>query len=141
MTPYRGTAPRLSRMEVFTVGQLARRAGVNIETIRYYERRGLLREPPRTASGYRQYAETDLWSLQFIARAKQLGFTLAEIGTLLGSGGNRSAQRVLVMTRVKIEELDRRQSELADTRDRLERLADICGDPDSDDCRALRVVN
>lgn len=134
-------APTLFEVEALTVGQLARVAGVNIETVRYYERRGLLREPPRTNSGYRQYSDTDLWTLQFIARAKQLGFTLAEIATLLGSGGNRSAAEVLLMTQAKIEELDRRQAELADTRSRLERLADICGDPNSDDCRALRVVN
>jgi DNA-binding transcriptional MerR regulator len=57
-------------VETYTVGQLAREADVNIETIRYYERRGLLRQPPRTDGGYRQYSETDLWSLQFIARAK-----------------------------------------------------------------------
>jgi MerR family mercuric resistance operon transcriptional regulator len=64
-------------VETLTIGQLAREAGVNIETIRYYERRRLLQEPPRTSSGYRQYSSTDLWRLQFITRAKQLGFTLA----------------------------------------------------------------
>ncbi|HVC71791.1 MAG TPA: MerR family transcriptional regulator [Acidimicrobiales bacterium] len=132
-------------MDAFTVGQLAQQAGLNLETIRYYERRGLLREPPRTESGYRQYSEADLWSLQFIGRAKQLGFTLAEIATLMGaeSGSEtyRSAANVLLMTRAKIEELDRRQTELADTRARLEQLAAICGDPDNDDCQALRVGN
>jgi len=128
-------------VDVFTVGQLAREAGVNIETIRYYERRGLLREPPRTDAGYRQYSDTDLWTLQFIARAKQLGFTLAEISTLLVPGGTSSAAGVLLMTQAKIEELDRRQAQLVDTRSRLERLAEICGDPDSDDCRALRVAS
>ncbi|HEY7946528.1 MAG TPA: MerR family transcriptional regulator [Acidimicrobiales bacterium] len=127
-------------MDVFTAGQLAREAGVNVETIRYYERRGLLREPPRTVAGYRQYSNADLWTLQFIARAKQLGFTLAEISALLGPGGTSSASSILLLTQAKIEELDRRQTELADTRSRLERLADICGDPDSDDCRALRVA-
>ena len=56
LTPYPGTALILEVVETFTIGQLAHGAGVNIETIRYYERRGLLREPPRSAAGYRQYS-------------------------------------------------------------------------------------
>jgi len=125
-------------VEALTIGQLADKAGVHVETIRYYERRGLLREPPRTASGYRQYAGTDLWRLQFIARAKHLGFTLAEIATLVGPDGS-SADSVLAMARAKMRALDEQQRELVDTRARLERLVDICGDPTSDDCVALRV--
>ena len=128
-------------METYTVGQLAREADVNIETIRYYERRGLLRQPPRTDGGYRQYSETDLWSLQFIARAKQLGFTLAEIATMTGPDGSNSAEGVLLMARAKIEELDEERKALAETRARLERLVAICAEPDSDDCRALRLTN
>ncbi|MPY94460.1 MAG: MerR family transcriptional regulator, partial [Acidimicrobiia bacterium] len=61
----------------FTVGQLAREAGVNVETIRYYERRGLLPSPPRTHAGDRRYSEDDIWRLAFVRRAKDLGFTLA----------------------------------------------------------------
>ena len=134
-------------VEVLTIGQLARAAGVNIETIRYYERRRLLQEPPRTSSGYRQYSSTDLWRLQFIARAKQLGFTLAEIATLLGPDSDRSAglggsaQRVVTMAQAKLEALAARQMELTDTRARLERLIDVCEDPASDDCRALRLTD
>ena len=66
---------------------------MNVETIRYYERRGLLREPPRTHAGYRQYSGADLWRLQFIARAKQMGFTLAEIATLVGDRRRRFGAR------------------------------------------------
>ncbi len=124
-------------MEALTIGQLADAAGVHIETIRYYERRGLLRDPPRTASGYRQYSGTDLWRLQFIARAKHLGFTLAEIATLVGPHG--SSDNVLAMARSKIRALDEQQRDLADTRSRLERLVDICRDSTSDDCVALRL--
>jgi len=133
-------------VEVLTIGQLAREAGVNIETIRYYERRRLLREPPRTRSGYRQYTDSDLWRLHFIARAKRLGFTLAEIATLMApdSGGSDdrggSRDSVVAMARAKMQALDVRQKELADTRARLERLIDICEDPASDDCRALRLA-
>jgi DNA-binding transcriptional MerR regulator len=126
-------------VEALTIGQLAQEAGVNIETIRYYERRRLLRDPPRTSSGYRQYSAADLWRLQFIARAKQLGFTLAEIATLVGPDRG-TAEGVLVLARAKIRALDEHQRELADTRSRLERLIDICEDPDSDDCRALRLT-
>ena len=112
-----------------------------METIRYYERRGLIRDPPRTDAGYRQYSAADLWRLQFIARAKRLGFTLADIASLVGPDSLSTADAVLHMARTKIHALDERQRELADTRARLERLIDICGDPSSEDCMALRVAN
>jgi DNA-binding transcriptional MerR regulator len=128
-------------VEALTIGQLAHEAGVHVETIRYYERRRLLREPPRARSGYRQYSAADLWRLQFIARAKALGFTLSEIGGLVGPDKGASADSVQRMARAKIAALDGQQKELADTRSRLERLIDVCGDPDSEDCMALRVTN
>lgn len=65
------------------IGEFARRAGVNVQTVRYYERRGLLPEPERRASGYRQYTPAALERLQFIRRAQELGFTLNEIDELL----------------------------------------------------------
>ena len=79
--------------------------------------------------------------MQFIARAKELGFTLAEIAALLGPDGGGSADDVVLMARNKISELDTRQKELADTRSRLEDLIDVCGDPGSEDCVALRVTS
>lgn len=126
-------------MDTLTIGRLADEAGVNIETIRYYERRGLLREPPRSEAGYRQYSSTDLWRLQFIARAKRLGFTLAEIHTLAGSDSSSSADSVLRIAREKMRELDERQKALAEVRSRLEQLIYVCEDPNSEDCTALRV--
>jgi MerR family mercuric resistance operon transcriptional regulator len=127
-------------MESFFIGQLAHRAGVNVETVRYYERRGLLREPPRSAAGYRQYSADDLWRLEFIARAKRLGFTLAEVSGLVGGqAGPDSVGSVLSLARAKIEALDERRRALDETRSRLTRLVGICEDPDSEDCRALRV--
>ncbi len=66
-----------------TIGQVARRAGFGIETVRFYERNGLIDEPPRRASRYRQYPESVISRLQFIKRAKQLGFSLREIKELL----------------------------------------------------------
>lgn len=65
------------------IGELATRAGVNIQTIRFYERRKILQSPPRSAAGYRQYAESDFNDLCVIRRCKELGFTLKEIQQLL----------------------------------------------------------
>lgn len=70
-------------MKSLTIGQLARQAQVNVETVRYYERRGLMPEPPRRESGYRQYSEPDVARIRFIKRAQTLGFTLKEISELL----------------------------------------------------------
>ena len=70
-------------METMTIGQLAQEAQVNVETIRYYERRGLVPEPSRRESGYRQYERDDIARIRFIKRAQGLGFTLQEIAELL----------------------------------------------------------
>ena len=69
-------------METMTIGQLAQKAQVNVETIRYYERRGLVPKPPRRESGYRQYVRNDVDRIRFIKRAQGLGFTLQEITEL-----------------------------------------------------------
>ena len=70
-------------METFTIGQMAKQAGVNIETVRFYEREGLIPEPPRKASGYRQYSPDFVKRILFIKRAQTLGFSLKEIAELL----------------------------------------------------------
>ncbi len=70
-------------MKSLTIGHLADASGVNLETVRYYERRGLLPKPPRTASGYRLFPIEAAQRLRFIQRAKELGFSLKEIGELL----------------------------------------------------------
>src|SRR5438132_3311633 len=70
-------------LPTMTIGELARRAGVGVETVRFYERRGLLVEPARKESGYRQYGEDVVARLRFIRRAKELGFSLREIAELL----------------------------------------------------------
>ena len=121
-------------VDTFTIGQLAHSAGVNIETVRYYERRGILRDPPRSDSGYRQYSADDLWRLQFIARAKRLGFTLSEIASLVaGSDSGDTAESIVAMARTKLQELDERRRALDETRSLLTRLMVICEDPKSDD--------
>ena len=70
-------------MKSLTIGHLARESGMNLETVRYYERRGLLPKPPRSASGYRLFPIEAAHRLRFIQRAKELGFSLKEIGELL----------------------------------------------------------
>src|SRR5437764_4402846 len=108
------------------IGELARGAGVNVETVRYYERRGLLDEPTRSPAGYRQYSADDLWRLQFIGRAKRLGFTLGEIGDLLGAENQRSAADVLAAAQAKLAAVDDQQRELGELRTRLEHLVELC---------------
>jgi MerR family mercuric resistance operon transcriptional regulator len=128
-------------VETLTIGALASAAGVNIETVRYYERRGLLEEPPRSPAGYRQYSSDDLWRLRFIARAKGLGFTLGEIADLIGDDGRRSAAGVLGAARAKIASVEERQRDLAEVRQRLSRLVDLCQDGDPSACTALDVLS
>jgi DNA-binding transcriptional MerR regulator len=122
-----------------TIGALARAAGVNVETVRYYERRGLLAAPLRTSSGYRQYDDEALWRLQFVARAKRLGFTLAEITDLLQNDGARGVDDVLDAARSKLVALDKRRQALDAQRARLERLVRTCEDGADADCTSLVV--
>ena len=83
-------------MKTLTIGQVARRAGVGVETVRFYERQGLLDEPDRRESGYRQYTEAVILRLRFIRRAKELGFTLKEIRELIALRRDPSATRAEV---------------------------------------------
>lgn len=103
-------------MENLTTGQLAERAGVNVQTVRFYERRGLLPEPPRSPAGYRLYRRRDLQRLRFIRRAQTLGFRLAEIEELLdlrvredGSCGAVQARAEAAIARIdeQVEQLAR----------------------------------
>jgi len=126
----------------FTIGKLADAAGVHVETVRYYERRGLLDQPERqSGSGYRQYGPDDLWRLQFIGRGKALGFTLAEIVGLLGTDGDRTAADVLAAAERKIAVIDEQRRELDRVRARLVELTERCSGADTDDCESLRVLS
>jgi len=127
-------------MEGLTIGRLAEAAGVNIETVRYYERRGLLDEPPRSPAGYRQYSDADLWRLRFIGRAKRLGFTLAEIAEIMSPPSGESAGAVLAAARAKVAVVDEERQRLADLRGRLEQLVAVCEEGDPSDCAALDVL-
>lgn len=113
----------MSAPEVFPIGILSKRSGVNIESIRYYERMDLLRKPARSTGGYRLYRSGDIDRLCFIRRARDLGFSLDEIRRLLDLADqkSRSCRRVhdiaaehLAEVRMKIEHLQRMERVLAD---------------------------
>jgi len=111
----------------FTIGRLAKRAGVGIDTVRFYERRGLLPQPQRTASGYRLYSEDTINRIRFVRKAKQLGFTLDEIENLLrlqDRGGQKS--EVKAITTLKLEQIDAKITDLSRMRSVLETLAREC---------------
>jgi MerR family copper efflux transcriptional regulator len=123
--------------QTMTIGELASVAGVNVETIRYYEREGILPEPPRTESGYRQYSDTDRWRLAFIRRGKGLGFTLREIAELLGAGDERSVAEVQRVAASRLEQINLDLAALTHSRDQLQRLIDTCATGSDDDCLDL----
>lgn len=90
------------------IGEVADRAGVNLQTIRYYEREGLLPEPPRLASGYRMFPQDAVQQVRFIKRAQELGFTLAEIKELMALrvDQRRGSSGVRTLARGKITDID-----------------------------------
>jgi MerR family mercuric resistance operon transcriptional regulator len=111
-----------------SIGQLARRADVNVETVRYYERRGLLPEPPRTAAGYRQYDPDTIARLHFIKRAQDLGFTLNEVEELLSLrvDPGTSCEEVRTTASRKRREIDRKIRDLRRMKSSLEDLIAAC---------------
>jgi Hg(II)-responsive transcriptional regulator len=115
-------------MDIFTIGQVAQKAGVGVETIRFYEREGLLEEPPRRASGYRQYSEQVVKRIYFIKRAKLLGFSLKEITELLmlRVDVQTSCEEVKQRTEAKIVEVERKMVELQRMRQALLQVASLC---------------
>ena len=131
-------------MPKLTIGQLARQANVNLETIRYYERRGLIPEPPRNESGYRQYGEQDLQRTRFIKRAQALGFTLKEISELLSLrvAPGTSCRQVKERVQAKIEDVEKRIADLDQMRAALLRLSRQCmGRGPASKCPILDELN
>lgn len=127
-------------MESMTIGQLAERAGVGIETVRFYERSGLIEEPPRRASGYRQFPEESVGRLQFIRRAKSLGFSLKEVRQLLEVRVDSSCPCTEVEQRLeaKLVEIDAKIRDLRAMKQALVELASSCKQqPSPSDCPVL----
>ena len=111
--------------------EVATQAQVNTQTLRYYERRGLLPEPERTSCGYRAYTLDAVRVVRFVNRAQQLGFTLDDIEDLLhlADGGPASCEEARTMARARIVDLQQRIDELAGMRDVLTQLVDTCDQP------------
>ncbi len=115
-------------MESLTIGQLARRAGVGVETVRFYEREGLIPEPPRRPSGYRDYPLESVARIVFIRRAKELGFTLREIHELLELRvtPRRSCAHVKRSADAKIADIEGKIAALRRMRSALNDLVKAC---------------
>ncbi|EXS68706.1 MerR family transcriptional regulator [Sphingobium sp. Ant17] len=131
-------------MQNFRIGELAGAAGVRRDTIRYYERTGLLPSPQRTAAGYRLYDGSDLRRIKFIRSAQKLGFTLSETQTLLELQNSDTARAsdILAVTLVKLRQAEAKVSDLNTMREILERLAAACpGDADKSECPILAFLS
>jgi DNA-binding transcriptional MerR regulator len=136
-------------MKGLTRGQLAQRADINLETVRFYEKEGLLPPAPRSASGYRQFAETAVDRLEFVKQAKDLGFSLAEIRELLAlQDGNGygcievrdKLQNKLIALRAKKAELERLETLLRSAMRKCDRQLEGSGSQDFDQCPVLKQM-
>lgn len=124
-------------------GQLATAAGINVETLRYYEQRNLIPEPPRRESGYRIYPESSVERIRFIKSAQELGFTLEEIKELLALRVDESATKSDVRTHAeeKVAHIDAKIAALTQMRTALTHMIDQChGDGPTSDCPILEAI-
>ena len=129
-------------MSTLSIGQFAKRAGVAIDTVRYYERDGLLSPSGRLPSGYRRYGETELKRLRFIRRAKALGFSLADIHVLLSLSSERSVAKVKRAAETKLADVESRIGELQRVRTGLKTLITACpGHGDPAECPILAALS
>ncbi len=129
-------------MQSMGIGALAKHAGVGIDTVRYYERNGLLTPRLRLASGYRRYGDIEIARLRFIRRAKGLGFTLKEIKQLLALSALRDVGRVKRSAQTKLLDMRARIAGLERMRDGLAKLIAECpGHGRAADCPILRALS
>jgi DNA-binding transcriptional MerR regulator len=127
-------------MTGMTIGKLASAEGVSVETVRFYQRRGLLAKPERRGSGYREYSEADRSRLVFIRRAREFGFTLGEIAELLGPAQAQSTGEIAAAAQAKLIAIDEQIRELMQQRCRLRQLVRVCDHGDGKQCAALRLT-
>lgn len=130
-------------MRTLTIGQAAKEAGVGLETMRYYEREGLLKQPPRRASGYRQYSEDVVKRIHFIKRAQELGFSLKEIAELLALRVDPKTPSIEVKRRAiaKLVDIERKVEELLRMKRALEQITQLCsGEGPISECPILDVL-
>lgn len=122
------------------IGDAAARSGVSAKMIRYYERIGLIPPAARTGSGYRDYDASEVHMLRFIARARDLGFPIAEIGGLLDlwRDKDRRSADVKALAQARVRDLRHRIAHLQDMADTLEALAQSCAGNERPDCPILQ---
>lgn len=131
-------------MKTMTAGQVARLAGVGVETVRFYEKNGLLEEPARRASGYREYDEETINRIRFIQRAKDIGFTLPEIKDLLSlrSCSEQPCDDIRERAETKITEIEEKVALLLRMKQVLGRLVSSCGKQEgSSRCPILEALD
>lgn len=126
------------------IGEVAERGGVNLQTIRYYEREKLLPEPPRLASGYRVYPDQTVRRIRFIKRAQEIGFTLAEIRELLAIriSADRDSSDVRTLAQTKISDIDEKIQTLQRMKKALGRITQRCsGCGPASECPILESID
>jgi MerR family mercuric resistance operon transcriptional regulator len=130
--------------QALKIGQFAQRAAVNLQTIRFYEREGLLPEPPRLSSGYRLYTDTMVRRVRFIKRAQEIGFSLAEIRELLSlrADGRRERNEVRTIAQAKIADIEDKMRTLKAMKTVLNRLTERCsGCGPASECPILESID
>ncbi len=130
------------RVSSMKIGEAAELAGVNVQTLRYYERTGLLPRPSRRPSGYRQYDADTVHLVHFIKHAQELGFTLRDISELIALRQNpKSCPKAAGLALAKVEEIDRRLRTLTAMRQTLAELATACAAGDADhECPIIEAL-
>ena len=124
-----------------TISGLAHAAGVGVETVRYYQRRGLLPEPARPPGEVRRYGEVDVKRLRFIRSAQAAGFTLAEIKELLDLDASDDRARARELARARVAAIDEKIAELREARDALAGLATACAKKRGGPCPILKAFD
>lgn len=122
-----------------TIGGLAKASGVGVETVRYYQRRGLLPEPARPPGEVRRYGEEDVKRLKFIRSAQAAGFTLAEIGELIALDASDDRKRARELAEARVAAIDEKITELKQARDALAGLATACASKRGGPCPILKA--
>lgn len=125
------------------IGTAAEQAGVNIQTLRYYERRGLLPRPPRRTSGYREFPDDAVRIVRFIKRAQDLGFTLGEVEELikLRSEKRRDRTRVRAVAEARVRQVDRKIAELQAIKQALSHLVHCCREGSTLECPIIEALD
>lgn len=129
-------------MHAMNIGQAATASGVSAKMIRHYEQVGLFPEPGRTDAGYRQYSEKEVHTLRFIRQARDLGFSIQQIGELVGLWQNRRrpSRQVKALAEAHIKELEQKTQDLLAMKATLEHLVQCCHGDDRPDCPILDTL-